>query len=233
MRYFGLNPIDRKQERGVVLFVGMFGLLLLLALGALVVDIARLERYGRSIQRAVDSASLAAALHLRGDPYAPPSDLTSGGWLDAKRAAILALRNNLIAELSDQVGAGEISLTGQTDRWEDEAAYNGNMLVIGRLAITIERGAWLYCEGASNDTDGDTSSGPYFQSLESPVGTCPDSSICGGDNYRSANSARIQVRVSGIRSFFPLAWASSTHHAALEREAVASLRPVNECPSPP
>ncbi len=213
----------RNTERGAVLFAGMFGIMVLLALGALVVDILRMERIGRSLQRAADSASLAASLHMKGDPYTTSPTAPVASWRKAKRAAVLALRNNLIAEGSNDLANGADWTPAGTGDPYDSTMYGGTDIIIGNLRFTIERGMWLYDEEAAN-TDGDPETGPYFVPLESEDGQCPE--VCSGNNYGYANAVRIRAQMTGMRSFFPLAWAGTTDIGALSREAVGANYPA-------
>jgi hypothetical protein len=205
----------------------MFGLMVMLALGALVVDVLRIERIGRSLQRASDSAALAASLHLRGDPYTPNPN-AAVQWKQAKRAAVMALRNNLIAEDMNLLADGATwTPAGIMDFWDSSpvSPYTGSEINIGRLRFTIERGAWLYNEDGNggSDTDGASSEGPYFVPLESTDGGCPE--IWSEENYRRANAARVRIEITSWRSAFPLAWAGNAEVGGLAREAVASVQP--------
>lgn len=229
------SPRADKNERGAVLIAGMFGIMVLLAMGALVVDILRMERIGRSLQRAADAAALAASLQLKGDPYDPagtPNDPagTPSDWREARRAAVLALRSNLIAEDTNVLaGGGTWEPRGIMDFHELETTvdgvmnpYRGSEIRVGRLIITIERGAWLYNEDSSGgDIDGEPN-GPYFVPLESDTGECPE--FCGQNNHRYANAARIRIQMTSMRSFFPLAWAGTTEVGGLTRESIGSVQ---------
>jgi hypothetical protein len=223
------SPRADKNERGAVLIAGMFGIMVLLAMGALVVDILRMERIGRSLQRAADAAALAASLQLKGDPYTPAG--TPRDWKEARRAAVLALRSNLIAEDTNVLaGGGTWEPRGIMDFYELETTmdgvmnpYRGSEIRVGRLIITIERGAWLYDEDSSSggNVDGEPN-GPYFVPLESDTGDCPE--FCMNNNYEYANAARIRIQMTSMRSFFPLAWAGTSEVGGLTRESIGSVQ---------
>lgn len=215
----------RSAERGAVLVAGLFGVMVLLAFGALVVDLLRIERIARSLQRAADAASLAGTLQLKGDPYeyAEDTPATVSAWRKAKRAAVLALRSNIVAEGTNELAGGAKWLgQGTIDPWD--LSYGGTDAGVGNLHFTIERGAWLYKEGEEGGIDIDGGKdGPFFVSLESDSGKCPE--VCTVYNYQASNAVRVRVVLTGMRSFFPLAWAGTAQVSGISREATASKNP--------
>jgi hypothetical protein len=85
------------------MIVGMIVCLILLAIGALVIDVPRMERVGRMLQRAADAAALAGAAELNAPDCAAARqsstpDLTelTKCWQRAKRSAFHALQQNPI-----------------------------------------------------------------------------------------------------------------------------------------
>jgi hypothetical protein len=95
---------QRSDERGAILIVGLLVCLILLAIGALVIDVPRMERVGRMLQRAADAAALAGAAELNAPDcvtarQASPPDATQLAalqqcWQRAKRSAFYALQQN-------------------------------------------------------------------------------------------------------------------------------------------
>jgi len=232
-----------RDERGAVLIAGIFGLVVLLAFGALVVDLLRMQRIGLSVQRAVDAASLAAGKGLKGDPYTVPPSIDEDGEeipeaeearrerLTAKRAVILALRENLIAEGLNELATGAgWELAGTQDAHDPGSLYTGTEFKVADLTVIVERGAWYYQEDVNGENDWDSSqNGPYFESLESESGVCPEDTRCTGrpeQNYLFANGVRVRIINRSHRSFFPLAWAGTAEMGGAVREAVASVQRI-------
>jgi hypothetical protein len=86
------------------MIVGMIVCLILLAIGALVIDVPRMERVGRMLQRAADAAALAGAAELNAldcvtarqasDPDSDQIEALQQCWRRAKRSAFYALQQN-------------------------------------------------------------------------------------------------------------------------------------------
>jgi len=225
-----MTRCESPPERGAILVAGAIGIIALLAFGALVVDLLRMERIGRSLHRAADAAALAGSLNLKGDPYEPPTDLnaTLAGWRSAKRAAILAVRQNLIAEDTGAVaGAAAWGQDGLEDPWESTARYRNTIITVGKIRVTIERGAWLYLEGTDAEHDADASHpSPYFESLESSDGRCPGATTCSPKvNHPYANGVKVKIELLDMRTFFPLGSAGRLTWDSISREAIASTAP--------
>lgn len=143
-----------RSEQGAVLVLGIFLVILFLALGALMIDLVRIERSILTIQTSVDASSLAGALVLR---PAPSSDATQEErelsllrWRAAKVAVFESLAvNPLFAESSslDPLGCSECCVESPELTYDSDPSWQ--CVVFGfpmnpdpAVTLRIERGIY-------------------------------------------------------------------------------------------
>ena len=138
----------RSGESGSFLIIGAIITFAGLTLGALVIDILRVEQVGRSLQRAADAAALAGTIHLVPDNV--PGEISLGeltGWQRAKRGSFSALRANPIEGDSGEIQQPGTFGTGggNSDPFEnpDDSNYKYTEYTFPNLFIRIERGRWV------------------------------------------------------------------------------------------
>lgn len=100
-----------RNQRGAVLILAAFLLVVIFAIGALIIDLLRVQRASRTLQRAADAAALAGASQLR-----RTIDTTNGtidDWKRSKRAVFAALRSNpVFGDFGEILNSGEFGIEG-------------------------------------------------------------------------------------------------------------------------
>ena len=92
-----------SDQRGATLVFAMLLLVVIFAIGALIIDLLRIERASRSLQRAADAAALAGASQFNRATGFFSSDVDAEGWRRAKRASLVALRMNPVFGDSEEI----------------------------------------------------------------------------------------------------------------------------------
>lgn len=217
------------SERGAALVVGLFVVLILLAIGALVVDVPRMERVGRLLQRAADAAALAGAAELnsevcrnaRFDPDLPPDpvllDILQTCWKRAKRAAFYYLSENPVYTAEsvsiplDSALLEPHAVTGQNPDPHDTTGLGYQyelfefQIASGRtLQVQVTR--MLYTRGQGKwSAEVPQTIVPQVErgTIMDGAGLCTTDPRCGSRNppsYRWANGMHIRLTLTGFPS---------------------------------
>ncbi len=238
MRFqFALRPAcAARAESGVTIpFIGIV-ISLIFLIAALVVDHSKEEIAVTNLQRAADSAALAAARRLNG---------RVDGWWDSKKAAVVALKRNSVLG-ADNEALARIKLTeGNTSFWESSTgksseaaakavkekfsppqANEGIATDTGVLNVKVERG--LYWADSKSPT------GYRFSSLEEgPDGKPIDDGRRGNiPFYIVANAVRVTVELERLDTTFGRLAGISVFEN-LKRESVAVMDHVLTRPVAP
>jgi hypothetical protein len=195
-----------SDQRGAVLIFSLLLLFLIFALGALIVDLLRIERASRSLQQTADSAALAGATQLGARCH--ESEGTLNQWNFAKRAAIAAIRTNQI------FGDGEDTAAWQhptLEGYEDPTVTPGEIYRYSdfdfpRLHVSIERVLYYRredclpgseCTPIELSLEGRTECEPAYPTPGLPA------ECCGNDfPYVRANAVRVTLTLKSLPLMF-------------------------------
>lgn len=166
---------------GAVTVLGVFLVILFLAVAALLIDIIRIERAALTMQQAADASSLAAATLLKPKPVAEPN-MQEGidmqlRWRAAKVVVFDTIRENPIfggadgLELSPSELSCAQSIEGPDNAPWDCQEYRFPSLENPRLTVKVERGIYYT---ATNESGGKER---RFASMEGVLNCC-DSEPC-------------------------------------------------------
>lgn len=199
---------SKTSEAGAVLMFGLFLVLLVLVLGALVMDVPRAERVRRQTQQVADGVALVAALQIIQDKSNP------SGWLRVKRYILELLPLNAllgVANLRAEIeGLREESPSRPSgDPWDTQETnqidYSQTEFELPSIFLRIERGCY--------QAPSDPLSSEGFYSLErflaggaenptvDSVGNCISGECCPTapkQTYAVANAVRVTLRLKRL-----------------------------------
>lgn len=198
-----------------------------IALMAMVIDHSRQSLAFETLQRSADAAALSSARRLDG---------RKNGWVDAKKAAVLALKQNPIHGVSlEELSA--LRLDSGTAAHEQTHAYHpGIQGRAGRMIVTVERGVLWFDhrikERESTFLPRGASGGYRFISLEQEhdFKGMPIPPLVEG--YVYANAVRVQLRLESLATTVGRLLGVSAF-TDLERTAIAVTHEALEVPVAP
>lgn len=189
---------QNQQGSAVILVLAI--LLLMLYLGALVVDITALQKMGDSIECAADAAALAGANQL-----VLQNDLTNvDRWKNSKRAILGMLQAHLLQlAILPPVLLDPTSHKGPKDACEGIGRYNSQTYENDSVRIELERGVYVDSEP------------PEFTSLE-------DALTCNANASPKPNAVRVRLTAGRKPLMFAFMAGFGKKSTLITRQAIAA-----------
>ena len=189
-------PTCESEESGFVLILFAVIMLVIVGIVAMVVDHSRLSLSLDTLQRAADAAALSGAKRFNGKIE---------GWQSAKKAAVLALKQNPVLGVNPDSRSDIILTDGPSAYNETNTVHPGSSGTSGKLSVTVERGVLWHdyrLKSPASERYPDGRQGGYrFISLEgSTANDLPVPKAV--DGYLYSNAVKVTLKIDSLATTF-------------------------------
>ena len=210
---------NRSKESGAIIFITLAAMLFFTVLAAIVVDIGHARLVSARLSSVADSAALASTNELY-------SDLPS--WINAKRAALLALKSNHIRSFTgdlNEFGTATSGHTGYKDTQELGSPYEHSEYKVENLHVKIERGYYYSTDGGCSyqfESFEDEADVDSMSEFTTSIVTEYEGVACPCNIAKVANATRVVLTLESVPTFIAAAFPGGAESFTIQEEAISA-----------